>query len=88
MAYMICVSNGYVIGVGKNLSETAGITETEYNTISALIRNKPADPAGYAYKLHADTLEWELVELPPEPEDEPTIEDKAEAFDILLGGAT
>ena len=24
---------------------------------------------------------------PPEPEDEPTVEDKAEAYDILMGGA-
>ena len=24
---------------------------------------------------------------PPEPEEEPTVEDKAEAYDILMGGA-
>ncbi len=37
----------------------------------------------YTYKLRADTLEWELVELPPEPEPELTSE---EALDIILGG--
>lgn len=31
---------------------------------------------------------WTLEELPPETEYEPTIEDKAEAYDILIGGAS
>jgi len=45
------------------------ITESEYNTIMQKIQNKPTDPEGYTYKLRADNLEWELVELPPvEPE--------------------
>ena len=64
------------------------ITESEYSTIMQKIQNKPTDPEGFQYKLRADNLEWELVELPPnepEPEYEPTIEDKAEAYDILTG---
>jgi len=45
------------------------ITESEYSTIMQKIQNKPVDPNGYQYRLRADNLEWELVELPPvEPE--------------------
>lgn len=45
------------------------ITEAEYAEILSKIQNKPTDPDGYTYQLRADTLEWELVELPPvEPE--------------------
>ena len=60
--------NGYVVAVStKNIG--VEITESEYNIIMQKIRNKPTDPSGYAYKLSADNLEWELVELPPvEPE--------------------
>ena len=60
--------NGYVVAVStKNIG--VEITESEYNIIMQKIRNKPTDPSGYAYKLRADNLEWELVELPPvEPE--------------------
>lgn len=45
------------------------ITESEYNAIMQKIQTKPTDPDGCTYRLRADTLEWELVELPPvEPE--------------------
>ena len=55
------VTNGYVLAIQK--------TDPEYNDVMQKIRNKPTDPEGYQYKLRADTLEWELVELPPiEPE--------------------
>lgn len=90
MAFKVCESDGYIIGIGKNQAETGGVTEEQYNRIAETLRNKPTDPGGFQYKLRADTLEWELVELPPAPdvEDEPTIEDKAEAYDILMGGAS
>lgn len=39
-------------------------------------------PHGYQYRLRADTLEWELVEMPPvEPEDE---EATAEDYEAAL----
>lgn len=79
------VMDGYVSAVSLLIGEE--ITEPEYNTIMQKIQNKPTDPDGYAYKLRADNLEWDLVELPPVPEEEPTTEDKAEAYDILIGGA-
>lgn len=52
------------------------ITESEYNTIMQKIQNKPTDSSGYAYKLRADNLEWELVELPP-IDPEPLTEEEA-----------
>ena len=68
MAYQKVIDNGYVVGVGINSSKS-GITESEYSTIMQKIQNKPVDPNGYQYRLRADNLEWELVELPPiEPE--------------------
>ena len=58
--YVECVGTG---NVGTEL------TESEHNTIVQKIRNKPTAPNGYTYKLRADNLKWELVEL-PEPIDE------------------
>ena len=83
------VDNGYVVGIGTNGNDNVtAITETEYNQLLSVIRSAPSASDGYTYRLRADNLEWELVELPPAP-DEPTIEDKAEAYDILIGeGAT
>jgi hypothetical protein len=71
------VSNGYVIATTRSDEQNAVIMQK--------IQNKPTDPEGFQYKLRADNLEWELVELPPVPEYEPTAEDKAEAYDILMG---
>ena len=51
-----------------------------------MLCSKPCAPDGYTYKLRADTLEWELVELPPEPdpgEDEATAEDYEAALQEL-----
>ena len=84
MMFFKTIDNGYISGIGTGNGGT-GITESEYSTIMQKIQNKPTDPDGYAYRLRADNLEWELVELPPTPEYEPTIEDKAEAYDILIG---
>lgn len=53
--------DGYIIAVEK--------TDANYSEIVGTISKKPTDPDGFAYKLRADNLEWELVELPPiEPE--------------------
>lgn len=71
------VQNGYIVATEP--------TDSDYETIVDVIRNKPYDVDGYQYRLRADDLEWELVELPPMPEPEPTAE---ELLDIILGGAT
>lgn len=53
--------NGFIIAV-THMDKNLG-------TIMQKIRTKPTDPECCQYKLRADTLEWELVELPPvEPE--------------------
>lgn len=84
--YYKFIINGYIICVRNNASDGIKISKEEYDQILFLIHNRPVPPFGYDYQLRADTLEWELIELPPEPEPEPTTEDKAEAYDILIGG--
>lgn len=39
------------------------ITESKYNEILSMLRNRPTAPDGYGYLLTAE-LEWELYELP------------------------
>lgn len=65
------IENGYILYVGVGRGEIQ-ITHEEYIELLAIIENRPTDIEGYTYMLRADTLEWELVELPPEPEPEPT----------------
>lgn len=68
-----------MIGIGSGWTE---ITESEYNEIMAVIRNKPQGTATTDYRLRED-LTWEEYEIPPMPE--PDIDD-SEALEILLGG--
>ncbi len=64
------------------------IAETQYNEILSMLRNIPQAPEGFAYRL-TETLEWEPYELPPieETEEEAMTEteEKAKAYDILMG---
>ena len=86
MNYCLSISNGFILGVCESEQPFEnGIAKEERDNIFSLMLRKPADPDGYQYKLRADTLEWELVELPPVEPEPPTIEDKAEAYDILMG---
>ena len=71
------IKNGYIIAVQT--------TDTDYDEIIQKISGKPQDPEGYIYELRADNYEWELVELPPEPEPDPNVSAE-EALSILLGG--
>lgn len=76
------VLDGYIAAVTTG-NGTKQITESEYNTILSLIHNRPIAPDGFTYKLKADTLTWELVEL-PEPsseDDEATEEEIKKLFD-------
>lgn len=74
--------SGFVVGIGVG-NNGAEIDKDLFDSIHNKIDNKPTAPEGYAYKLRASDLEWELVELPPMPEPELTGE---EALEILLGG--
>lgn len=76
------IENGFITAIGTGIVGTE-ITESEYSTIMQKIRSKPTDPEGYQYKLRADNLEWELVELPPVEDPELTAD---EALGIILGG--
>lgn len=64
MRYYKNVTDGYIFAVSIDHGAQE-IDKAEYDAIIALIHNRPAPPDGYDYRLRADTLEWELVELPP-----------------------
>ena len=78
------IEGDYLIALSTGAGE-AEISEQEYNSILDIIHNAPAAPDGFVYKLRADTLEWELVELPPAPEPSEDVDD-SEALNIILGG--
>ena len=75
---------------GKFYRDNAEITEEKYNEIMAILKNRPSAPVGDSYRLTED-LQWELYELPKEETDEPIesdmteIEEKAKAYDIIMG---
>ena len=74
MKYYKTINGGYFVSIGTGTGGT-NITETEYNELLSITHNRPIPPTGFDYKLNADTLEWELVELPPiEPTDEEATE--------------
>ena len=64
MRYYKLNIDGYLVSVGSGTGGTE-ITESEYNELLSIIHNRPTPQSGYDYKLKADSLEWELVELPP-----------------------
>ena len=84
MFYMAS-NDGYIAIVGEMRSDFGEITEERYNQSRQLLSNKPTPPDDkHDYRLTVG-LEWELFGISPMPEPEPTIEDKAEAYDILVG---
>lgn len=82
--YYAVLENNYVFCISENKFGEC-ISEDMYTKISNAIKNKPTAPQGYAQVLKADTLEWELVEIPPVP---PESEDVSadEILDIIFGG--
>jgi len=78
------INNGYIIAVSTgNTGEQ--ISEAEYRELVTKIQSSPSAPDGFTYKLKADTLEWELVELPPidDTDDEATESDYITALQDL-----
>lgn len=77
------IDNGFIIGIGYGYGEK--ITESEFNDILHTVSIRPIAPTGFTYKLKANTLEWELVEIPvQEPEDEEAqLSDYVEALQDL-----
>jgi len=84
MNYKIVIDDYILALSNRNGTE---ITESEYNAILQKIQNKPLDPEGYQYRLRADTMEWELVELPPVEPEPPTEEEALTRYANTLTGA-
>lgn len=84
MRYYKTIIDGYLVSVGTGTGGTE-ITESEYNGLLSIIHNRPTPQSGYDYKLKADTLTWELVELPPidDTDDEATESDYIDALSQL-----
>lgn len=81
MRYYKMTESGYITAIGTGGGGTE-ITEQEYNTIMAVIQNKPPKTETTDYHLKKD-LTWEAYERidPVEPEEL----DPEEAMNILLG---
>lgn len=82
MEYKKIIVSDYILGLAEVINN-GNISKEEYDRITEIIRNKPSAESGYDYRLRADSLEWELVEVPvidEQPEDEATIEDYEEAI--------
>ena len=71
--YGMVVIHGHISLAGENVKGVQ-IDKTEFNELVNLMTKRPLAPEGYTYMLRADTLEWELVELPPVPEPDPESE--------------
>lgn len=80
--YYKCAYHNHIVAVGE-IGVGEEITANEYIDLLDIINNRPPAEEGYAYMLRADTLEWELVELPPVPQEDPTDED---IINTLFGG--
>lgn len=81
MRYFKQISGDYIVMIGTG-DGGVEITETEYDSILSVIRNKPEETAVIGYRLKTD-LTWEQYEKEPEEEPEPTSDD---ILNILLGG--
>lgn len=85
MRYWKKINDGIIVTVGTG-NGGEEITESEYNEILSVIRNKPAATGTTCYRLKTD-LTWEAYEVEP-PEEDPEEEVTAEEIAaILLGGA-
>ena len=86
MNYCCMISDGYICGVLESEQHFPNeITAEEKDNVYSLLLNRPTAQDGYTYKLKADTLTWELVELPPidETDDDATESDYITALQDL-----
>lgn len=75
------IENGYIIALTTG-NVGVEITEAEYDAIIGIIHSKPTAPESYGYRLTSE-LTWELVEIPPMPEDD--VDATAEDYESALG---
>ena len=78
MRYYKTIIDNYIVSVGTGAGETE-ITESEYNELLSIIHNRPTPSTGFDYKMTADTLKWERVELPQPTE----VDEDATEFDYI-----
>ena len=64
---------------GKHFWRGMEIPETEYLHILSVIENKPSAPEGFGYRLTDE------LPAPEETEELSETEEKAKAYDILMG---
>lgn len=83
MRYYKDIQDGFIVAIGTG-GGGVEITENEYSSIIAVIRNKPARTDTTDCHLRED-LTWEEYERiePPDDDEEASPE---EVLDILLGG--
>ena len=79
----IIVVNGYVIAT----ADTPFDSDENADAVEQILQRQPTAPEGYIYKLRADNLEWELVELPPVEPEPLTDEEALTRFANTLTGA-
>ena len=82
MRYFKLISDGLILSFGEGQTGTE-ITEEEYDDILNALADKPEATENIDYQLKED-LTWEpyyidIADL------EPTLEEKAESYDILIG---
>ena len=77
------ILNGYLVCIGEGMSGIE-ISDDEYSTLYALMRDKPEAPEGYEYRINEQN-EYKLVEVEPLPEPEPDDSDYAAVGKIFMG---
>lgn len=78
------IKDGCIVAIGTGDGGGVEITEAEYESILALIKNKPARTETTDYHL-LENLTWQEYErIDPQDEDDAPAD---ELLDILLGGA-
>lgn len=82
MRYYKTIENGYITSIGTGGGGTE-ITESEYNTIMAIIQNKPARTETTDYHLRKD-MTWESYEVEPPVTDDTPPDNLNEVSEYLL----
>lgn len=79
--YFKVIFNNCILGVGIG-NGGVQISQSEYEEITSIFRNRPVPTEGKGYRLKTD-LTWEEYDLPEPSEDEEI--DDSEALSILTG---
>lgn len=78
----VTIVNGYVSTIGTGVE----ISEEMSRKIASALTDRRTAPDGYEYRLRAETLEWELVEIQPAPDPAEEEIPAEEALNIITGG--